>query len=133
MTDNKIPENFMNVFANKSFAHLGTFMPDGSMQVNPVWVDTDGEYVLVNTSRGRQKDLNMQRDPRVTVEIQDADNPYRYLEIRGRVAADVEEGAMAHIDKMATKYTGADKYPNLSPGEVRVIYKIKPERVVEHG
>ena len=133
MTDMKISENFMNVFTNKSFAHLGTFMPDGSIQVNPVWVDSDGEYVLINTSRGRQKDLNMQRDPRVTVEIQDADNPYRYLEIRGRVAADVEEGAEAHIDKMAKKYTGVDKYPYLAPGEVRVIYKIKPERIVEHG
>lgn len=133
MSENKIPEQYLNVFSNQSFAHLATYMPDGSIQVNPVWVDYDGQYVLFNTSRGRQKDLNLQRDARVTVEIQDADNPYRYLEIRGKVVQAVEEGAIAHIDKMAKKYTGAEKYPWLAPGEVRVIYKIKPERVVGHG
>ena len=132
MADNKIPEKYLDLFEKKSFAHLGTLMPDGSIQVNPVWVDYDGEYILINTSRGRQKDLNMQRDPRVTVEIQDADNPYRYIEVRGKVVADVEEGALQHIDKMGMKYTGK-KYANLKPGEVRVIYKITPERVLAHG
>lgn len=133
MADTKIPEEFLDLFKNKSFAHLGTFMPDGSIQINPVWVDYDGKFVLINTQRGRQKDINMQRDPRVTVEIQDADNPYRYIEVRGVVAEDVEEGAEQHIDKLAKKYTGADKYPHLGHGEVRVIYKIKPERVLAHG
>lgn len=133
MKKGRIPEKYLDVFSKKSFAHLATYMPDGSIQVNPVWVDYDGEFVLVNTSRGRQKDLNMRRDPRVTVEIQDGNNPYRYLEVRGKVIADIEEGALQHIDKMAKKYTGAEKYPNLQPGEVRVIYKIKPERVIGHG
>ncbi len=128
----KIPENYLDLFEKRAFAHLGTIMPDGQPQINPVWVDFDGEYVLVNTSRGRQKDLNMQARPQVTVEIQDPDNPYRYMEVRGRVAEAVEEGALDHINKMAKKYTGADKYPNLKPGEVRVIYKIKPERVLTH-
>ncbi len=128
----KIPENYLDLFEKRAFAHLGTIMPDGQPQINPVWVDFDGEYVLVNTSRGRQKDRNMQARPQVTVEIQDPDNPYRYMEVRGRVAEAVEEGALDHINKMAKKYTGADKYPNLKPGEVRVIYKIKPERVLTH-
>ncbi len=128
----KIPKDYVDLFKKQSFAHLGTSMPDGSIQITPVWVDFDGEYVIINTSRGRQKDRNMQERPQVTVEIQDPDNPYRYLEVRGRVAEAVEEGALDHINKMAKKYTGADKYPNLAPGEVRVIYKIKPERVLTH-
>lgn len=128
----KIPEDFVDLFKKRAFAHLGTSMPDGSIQITPVWVDFDGDYVIINTSRGRQKDRNMQERPQVTVEIQDPDNPYRYLEVRGRVAEAVEEGALDHINKMAKKYTGADKYPFLAPGEVRVIYKIKPQRVLTH-
>ena len=128
----KIPDNYLDLFKKRAFAHLGTIMPDGQPQVNPVWVDFDGEYILVNTSRGRQKDHNMQNRPQVTIEIQDPDNPYRYLEVRGHVTEAVEEGALEHINKMAKKYTGADKYPSLMPGEVRVIYKIKPERVLTH-
>ena len=128
----KIPENYLDLFKKRAFAHLGTIMPDGQIQVNPVWVDYDGECVLVNTSRGRQKDCNMQSRPQVTIEIQDPDNPYRYMEIRGQVAEAVEEGALEHINKLAKKYTGSDNYQNLKPGEVRVIYKIKPERVLTH-
>ncbi len=97
----KIPENYLDLFEKRAFAHLGTIMPDGQPQVTPVWVDFDGEYLLINTSRGRQKDRNMQERPQVTVEIQDPDNPYRYLEVRGRVAEAVEEGALDHINKMA--------------------------------
>lgn len=133
MEKNNIPLQYIDLFESKSFAHLATFMPDGSIQVNPVWVDYDGENILVNTARKRQKDLNMRRNPRVTVEIQDANNPYRYLEVRGRVVEDTEEGALQHIDKMAKKYRGLEKYPSLAPGEVRVIYKIKPEHVIGHG
>jgi PPOX class probable F420-dependent enzyme len=128
----KIPEKYLDLFDKRAFAHLATCMPDGTVQVNPVWVDFDGANILVNTSHGRQKDRNMQRCPTVTVEIQDPDNPYRYLEVRGRVTAATEEGALAHIDKMARKYTGAQKYASLAPGEVRVIYTITPERVLTH-
>ena len=101
-------------------------MPDGSPQVTPVWVDLDGDLVVVNTAKGRQKDKNMRRDPRVAIAIIDPENPYRYVEIRGRVAEIVEQGADAHIDKMAKKYLGKDTYPRRSVGEVRVIYKIDP-------
>ena len=88
---------------------------------------------MVNTARGRQKDKNMRRDPRVAMAIIDPENPYRYLEIRGRVAEITEEGADAHIDKMAKKYLGADKYPYRQPSETRVIFKIQPERVNTMG
>ncbi len=122
-----IPEKYLDLFEKKAFAHLATVMPDGQPQVTPVWCDYDGQHVIVNSARGRQKDRNMERDPRVSLEILDPDNPYRYLEIRGRVVEITEEGAAAHIDKMAKKYLGVDKYPNSRPGEVRVIYKIAPE------
>jgi len=104
-------------------------MPDGSPQVTPVWCDFDGAHVLVNSARGRVKDRNMRRDPRVALVILDPDNPYRYLEVRGRVVEITEDGAEAHIDRLAQKYLGVERYPYRQPGEVRVLYKIRPERV----
>ena len=102
-------------------------MPDGRPQVTPVWCDYDGKYVIVNSARGRRKDRNMRRDPRVALALVDPDNPYRYIEIRGQVAEITEQGAEEHIDRMAKKYLGLDKYPHRAPGEVRVLYKIRPE------
>lgn len=121
-----IPSNYQDLFQKRAFGHLATVMPDGSPQVTPVWVDYDGKYILINTARGRQKDLNMQRNPRVALEVLDPDNPYRYLLIRGKVVDATEEGADEHIDKLAKKYTGSDRYQNRRQGEVRVIYKIEP-------
>jgi PPOX class probable F420-dependent enzyme len=128
-----IPDKYRDLFTKRAFASLATLMPDGSSQVTPVWVDLEGDLVLVNTARGRQKDKNMRRDPRVALAIIDPENPYRYLEIRGRVSEITEEGADAHIDKMAKKYLGADKYPYRQPSETRVIFKIQPERVNTMG
>ncbi|HEX3103860.1 MAG TPA: PPOX class F420-dependent oxidoreductase [Terriglobales bacterium] len=128
-----IPDKYRDLFTKRAFASLATLMPDGSPQVTPVWVDLEGDLVLVNTARGRQKDKNMRRDPRVAMAIIDPENPYRYLEIRGRVAEITEEGADAHIDKMAKKYLGADKYPYRQPSETRVIFKVQPERVNTMG
>jgi len=122
-----IPDRFIDLFSKKAFAHLATLMPDGSPQVTPVWVDYQDGFVLVNSARGRQKDRNMRRDARVAIAILDPDNPYRYLQVRGRVVEITEVGADAHIDKMALKYLGREKYPNRRPGEIRVIYKIQPE------
>src|SRR3990172_8590369 len=122
-----IPDRFIDLFSKKAFAHLATLMPDGSPQVTPVWVDYQDGFVLVNSARGRQKDRNMRRDARVAIAILDPDNPYRYLQVRGRVVEITEVGADAHIDKMALKYLGREKYPNRRPGEIRVIYKILPE------
>ena len=128
-----IPDKYRDLFTKRAFATLGTMMPDGTPQVTPVWVDLDGDLVVVNTAKGRQKDRNMRRDPRVALAIIDPDNPYRYLEIRGRVAEISEDGADAHIDKMAKKYLGADKYPYRQSGEVRVMFKIRPERTSTMG
>ncbi len=129
----KIPPKYLDLFDKKAFGSLGTLMPDGSPQVTPVWVDREGDTVLVNTARGRQKDKNIQRDPRVSITLIDPDNPYRYLEIRGRVVATTEQGAKDHIDKMAKKYLGVEKYPYAQPGEVRMLLRIQPERVSSMG
>jgi PPOX class probable F420-dependent enzyme len=96
-------------------------------------VDFDGTHVIVNSAKGRRKDKNLRSDPHVALAIIDPDNPYRYLEVRGHVDEITEAGADAHIDKMAKKYLGLDRYPNRQPGEVRVIYKIKPERISSMG
>ena len=121
-----IPEKYVDLFSKKAFANLATVNPDGTPQVTPVWVDYDGTHVLVNSARGRRKDKNMETNPAVAISILDPDNPYRYLEVRGRVTEITEDGADEHIDKMAKKYLGQDKYPFRQPGEVRVIFKIEP-------
>jgi len=128
-----IPEKYRDLFTKRAFASLATLMPDGSPQVTPVWCDLDGDLVIVNSARGRQKDKNIRRDPRVALAIIDPENPYRYLEIRGRVVEITEQGADPHIDKMAKKYLGADKYPYRQPSEVRVMFKIQPERTNTMG
>ena len=128
-----IPDKYRDLFSKRAFANLGTLMPDGRPQVTPVWVDYDGSHVVFNSAKGRQKDRNVRRDPRVALAIVDPDNPYRYLEIRGRVVEITEEGADEHIDKMAKKYMGVDRYPGRSPGEVRVIYKIEPQHTTSMG
>jgi PPOX class probable F420-dependent enzyme len=123
-----IPENYLDLITSKkAFAHLGTLMPDGSPQVTPVWLDMEGDLIRVNSAKGRQKDHNMRRDPRVSLCLMDPENPYRYVELRGRVVEITEEGADAHIDSLGFKYLGAKSYPFRKEGEVRVIYKIKIE------
>ena len=117
-----IPEKYKDLFQKRAFASLATLMPDGRPQVTPVWCDIDGEHVIFNSARGRQK-----------LAVIDPENPYRYLEIRGRVVEITEEGAAEHINKMAKKYLGVDKYPYAQPGEVRVLYKIKPEHATVMG
>src|SRR5438067_4057651 len=128
-TTKAIPANFMDLFKKPAFASFATLNPDGSPQVTPVWVDYDGKHLLVNTARGRVKHRNLERNPRVALAIADPENPYRYLGIQGRVVQMVEQGADAHIDKMAKKYLDQDKYPYRQPGEVRVMVKIAPEKV----
>lgn len=131
MSKNQVLEKFLDLFEKRSLAHLATVMPDGSPQVTPVWVDFDGQNILINTARGRQKDRNMTRNPAVAMSIVDPDDPYRYVQIRGRVVEAVENGADLHIDKLTFKYTGRDSYDWRSTGEVRVIYKIEPQHVSE--
>ena len=106
----EIPEQYKDLFDKKAFASLATVMPNGQPQVTPVWCDFDGSHVIVNSAKGRRKDRNMRSDPRVSLAISDPDNPYRYLEIRGTVVRITEEGADDHIDSMAKKYMGLDKW-----------------------
>jgi PPOX class probable F420-dependent enzyme len=122
----QIPQEYLDLFQKRPFASLATLMPDGTPQVTPVWVDYDGRHVLVNTARGRQKATNMDQNPYVALCIIDPDDPYRYLQVRGRVVEITTEGAYEHIDKMAQKYFGRQSY-NHQPGEVRVLYKIEPD------
>jgi PPOX class probable F420-dependent enzyme len=130
---NPIPDKYKDLFEKKAFGHLATLMPDGTPQVTPVWIDYDGTHIIVNSARGRQKDKNMKRNPHVSISVQDPDNPYRYLEIRGKVTEITETGADDSIDKLAKKYTGADKYQNRRAGEVRVIYKVTPDHTTAMG
>lgn len=128
-----IPESYRDLFAKKAFAHLGTVMPDGNPQVTPVWCDFDGSYIRINSAKGRVKDKNMRRNKKVALAVTDPDNPYRYLAVRGTVEEITEQGADAHINLLAKKYLGKDKYPYRQPGEVRVLYKIRPEKISTMG
>ena len=128
-----IPEAYKDLFLKKAFAHLATIGADGSPQVTPVWVDLDRTHIRFNTAKGRVKDKNLRRNPRVALAIQDPDNPYRYIQVRGRVAEITEQGADAHIDLLTKKYLDQDKYPFRRAGEVRVIFKILPEKVQTLG
>lgn len=129
-----IPDQYLDLMNDKkAFAHLATIMPDGSPQVTPVWFDYPSSAIRVNSARGRVKDRNMKEGVRVALSILDPDNPYRYLQIRGRVRRVTEEGAAAHIDSLAKKYLGQDKYPYHQPGDVRVIYEIEPLRASGMG
>jgi PPOX class probable F420-dependent enzyme len=128
-----IPESYLDLTKKKALAQLATLMPDGTPQVSPVWFEYDGTNIVINTAKGRVKDKNMRRDPRVGMDIVDPENPYRHLSIRGRVVEITEKGADEHIDHMAKIYIGQDKYPFRAPGEVRVIYKIAPEHTHSMG
>ena len=127
-----IPDSFRDLFAKKVFAHLATLMPDGRPQVTPVWCDLDGGMVRINTAIGRQKDRNLLRDGRVALSLIDPENPYRYLEVRGRVAERTEAGADTHIDQLSQKYLGKP-YPYRQASEKRVLFRIKPEHVTFMG
>src|SRR6266853_3296520 len=124
-----IPDQALELFQKPALAHLATLMPDDTLQVTPVWIDFDGTYLLLNTLKGRQKTLNLAKRPQVGLDIVDPTNPWHWLSVRGRVVDITEEGANEHIDKMAKKYLGQDKYPGRKSGEVRVLYKIEPEKI----
>lgn len=117
----------------KAFVYLATLMPDSSPQVTPIWFNTDGVHILINTAKGRIKDRNMRARPQVALCIQDPSNPYRYLQIRGRVVEFTTDGADEHIDALTLKYRGLPKYPSRQPSEQRVKYKIQIEKTDAHG
>ena len=114
-------------------AQLATLMPDGSPQVTQVWIDTDGEHLLVNTVVGHQKERNVRRDPRVALNVVDPGNAGRLAAIRGRVVEMTTEGADALIDHLAHKYVGVERYPFRAPDQTRITLKIAPEHINEIG
>ena len=128
-TTTRLPEKAKDILSKQTFAHLATLMPDGSPQVTPVWVDYEGDQIVVNTAEGRTKPQNMRNDPRVALSATDPDNPYEAVIVRGRVSEMTHEGADEHIDAMAKKYLGQDTYPFRQMGEQRVKVYIEPEVV----
>jgi len=113
----------------RAFAFLATTMSDHTPQVTPVWFNTDGVHILVNSAAGRVKDQNIRKRPEVAIVIIDPVNPYRYIQVRGKVVEITTEGGQAHINVLSKKYTGRDRDGNGRTNEVRVIYKILPRKV----
>ena len=115
--------------AGKNFAYFATLMKDGSPHVAPTWIDYDGKMILINTAAGRVKENNVKRDKRVAISVSDNSNPYEMITIRGTVEEITDKNADEHIDKLAKRYLGLDKYPFRNPTEKRIILKILPEKV----
>jgi PPOX class probable F420-dependent enzyme len=128
-----IPPAYRDLFEKKSFAHVATIGADGAPQVTPVWIDYDGTHIRFNTARGRVKARNLEKNPRIALSVQDPANPYRYVQVRGRVSEITEKGADEHIDALARKYLGQDRYPHRRQGEVRVTVKVTPEKIQTTG
>lgn len=128
-----IPDSLRDLLESNALAHVATIGPNGAPQSNPVWFDWDGEYVKFSQIKTRQKYHNVQRDPRVALSIVDPNNPFRYLEIRGKVERIEEDPDLAFINKMAKKYMGRDVYPGHNPGDERVVLYVKPERTTSMG
>jgi PPOX class probable F420-dependent enzyme len=121
----KVPAKYMDLLTDKvAFASLATVMPDGSPQVTPLWFQYKDGGIVINTAVGRRKARNLDSNPKVALAIIDPTNPYRYLQIRGRVTRSTKDGADANIDSLAQRYLGQDKYPFREPGEVRIMYQI---------
>ncbi len=123
------PEGYTDLLedATRAFAFLATLMPDGSPQLTPLWFNTDGEHILINSAKGRVKDRNMRKDPRVTIVIPDPKDPYRFVQLRGRVVEFTEKGGLEHINTLSLKYHGKPWKANA--GQIRVIYKFLPVKI----
>ena len=125
-----VPDEYNDLLEDETcaYAYLATLMPDGSPQVTPVWFNTDGTHILINSAAGRIKDRNMRARPQVALAIMNPKEPYRYVQVRGQVVEITQEGADEHANALAGKYTGTPKYQNRQPSEQRVIYKILPKK-----
>ena len=128
-----ISPGFRQLLQERAFCQLATLMPDGSPQITQVWVETDGEHILINTIEGSQKEKNVHRDPRVVVNVVDPTNAWRIAMVRGRVVEVTTEGAVGQIDRLAKKYLNEETYPFHRPDRVRTTIKIAPEKINEIG
>jgi PPOX class probable F420-dependent enzyme len=129
-----VPAAYRDLFERKSFAGFATVMPDGTPQVTPVWIDYDGEHLLVNTARGRQKERNVRANPKVGVMAMDPGDPYRYVSVRGEVVDLTEDRAVEHANELARRYMDVEQYPNLGEEQgPRVKLLVRPDRVIASG
>jgi PPOX class probable F420-dependent enzyme len=129
-TNDIIDPSIRKLFEGKNFAFVSTLMKDGYPQITPTWIDIEDSNILINTAIGRIKQKNVSRNPKLSLAIIDQNNPYDMVTVRGKVMEQITgDAADEHIDKLAKKYLGKDKYPNIMPGEKRVILKVKPEKV----
>lgn len=128
-----IPESHAGILDTKALLYLGTQNKDGSPQVSPVWFKTNGDIIEINSAKDRLKDINMRARPKVSIAIVDTENPYKYVGIQGTVVEITENGAEEHIDALANKYLGVDSYPNRQADQVRVIYRIRADKVFTMG
>ncbi|SFT89040.1 hypothetical protein SAMN04487904_11254 [Actinopolyspora lacussalsi subsp. righensis] len=122
-----IPEDLEDILNKRSFAHIATIGPKGEPQSSPVWIDWDGQYLKFSQTTERQKYRNLQREPRLAISALDPEQPYRYIEVRGRVARVEDDPDRAFINRMAKKYMDADEYPYDQPGDHRVIVYVEPQ------
>lgn len=122
-------DDVAKLFRGKNFAHIATLSKDGYPQITPTWIDIEDGIILINTAEGRAKQKNVSRDPRVAISVIDQTNPYNMVTVKGKVIEQTIAGAAEHIDKLAKKYLGVDKYPFRSSSEKRIILKIKPEKI----
>lgn len=126
-----VPQSHQDLLSDevRAIAYLGTIMEDGTPQVTPVWFNSDGKHILINSQEGRVKDRNMRERPNVALLIADPKDPYRYLMIRGPVVEITPEGGVEHINQLSLKYTGESEFKVTPPGAVRLIYKIEPTKI----
>ncbi len=129
----RIEDRAEELLKAKNFCHVATLREDGTVHCAPVWVDVQDGLAVLNTAEGRAWPRNLERDPRTTLTVQNLENPYEYVEIRGQVAERTHDGADEHIDSLAKKYLGVDDYPYRQPGEQRVIIKVAADRCRVYG
>jgi PPOX class probable F420-dependent enzyme len=130
-TTTTIPTGYEDLLHSTALAHVATIGTQGEPQVNPVWFDWDGQHILFSQTKTRQKYRNVQREPRIALSIVDPANPYRYIEIRGKVVEIREDPDRAFINSMAKKYLDQDVYPWHQPGDERVVLVVEPERTTQ--
>jgi PPOX class probable F420-dependent enzyme len=128
----KIPQALKTILEDKAYGHVVTFNAQGKPELTMVWIDVEGDELLFNTSEGRRKPENIRRDPRVIVSVQDRNYPQAYAVFHGKGQV-TGDGADAHIDKLAKRFLGADKYPFRQPGEKRLIVRISVDRISGMG
>lgn len=135
MSIKEIPDSHADLISDdvRAYAYLATSMPDGTPQLTPVWFNTDGKHILINSAKGRVKDRNMRARPAVAVVLHKNDQPYRYVQIRGQIVDITEDGARQHINDLSLKYQGDSDYKLNDPNEIRVIYKLLPENIQVMG